>query len=336
MFATIAVQPGGVSTDGPDGGDRQAAPTQSKGRIFKDKLAELDGESVSAGAPVLSLVDDTGVPVERAEGKTLAGARKAPGGDIDTYAGVAGGLTFHSHGRTPDASPLGGSNMTTLDSGDAQPQELGEADLGRRHLGAGPLSETPQAEQSAEVSERFEPLKLRNDATSSPHTVGARAIGGAHPPTVTPPSTTNSQPAPIIAAPSDLSAVVSRAMSSPSDPTERLVVQLDPPELGRVTFDFKFDASGAPHVVVTGETSEALRQLRSMHLELAQALERQGLFDAEMSFQQQDQHGGAPRRHGIDEKPDPRSSSPNDDKDAPDAPAARRADADARGIDIKL
>jgi len=71
--------------------------------------------------------------------------------------------------------------------------------------------------------------------------------------------------------------------------SDRVVVQLDPPELGRVSIDFKFDAQGLQHVTITGETPEAIRQLRMMHSDLVQALERQGLGSQNMTFQQQQQ-----------------------------------------------
>ena len=71
--------------------------------------------------------------------------------------------------------------------------------------------------------------------------------------------------------------------------SDHVVVQLDPPELGRVSIDFKFDAHGLQHVTITGETPEALRQLRMMHTDLVQALERQGLNSQNMTFQQHQQ-----------------------------------------------
>ena len=56
-----------------------------------------------------------------------------------------------------------------------------------------------------------------------------------------------------------------------------------------MSIDFKFDANGLQHVTITGETSEAMRQLRLMHFELIQALERHGIGSSNMTFQQQQQ-----------------------------------------------
>lgn len=89
----------------------------------------------------------------------------------------------------------------------------------------------------------------------------------------------------LIAAPSQLPDVVARATHGERD--DRITVQLDPPELGRISIDFKFDGQGLQHVTITAENPEAMRQLRQMHFELVQALERNGLSSQDMSFQHQ-------------------------------------------------
>ncbi|WP_321490723.1 flagellar hook-length control protein FliK [uncultured Hyphomonas sp.] len=91
----------------------------------------------------------------------------------------------------------------------------------------------------------------------------------------------------VTASPAETVKIITDAVSSPNDTPERITVQLDPPELGRVSIDFKFDAHGIQHITVTGESPEALRQLRLMHFELTQALERNGLSGQNMTFQQQ-------------------------------------------------
>ena len=91
----------------------------------------------------------------------------------------------------------------------------------------------------------------------------------------------------VTASPAETVKIITDAVSSPDDTPDRITVQLDPPELGRVSIDFKFDAHGLQHITVTGESPEALRQLRLMHFELTQALERNGLSSQNMTFQQQ-------------------------------------------------
>lgn len=89
----------------------------------------------------------------------------------------------------------------------------------------------------------------------------------------------------VVATTTQLPDIVARATTDPQD--DRIVVQLDPPELGRVSIDFKFDAQGLQHVTITAENPEAMRQLRQMHFELVQALERNGLSGQNLSFQNQ-------------------------------------------------
>jgi hypothetical protein len=91
----------------------------------------------------------------------------------------------------------------------------------------------------------------------------------------------------VTASPADTVKIITDTIAAPDDAPDRITVQLDPPELGRVSIDFKFDSHGLQHVTVTGENPEALRQLRMMHFELTQALERSGLSSQNMTFQQQ-------------------------------------------------
>jgi len=91
----------------------------------------------------------------------------------------------------------------------------------------------------------------------------------------------------VTASPADTVKIITDTIAAPDDAPDRITVQLDPPELGRVSIDFKFDSHGLQHVTVTGENPEALRQLRLMHFELTQALERSGLSSQNMTFQQQ-------------------------------------------------
>lgn len=90
-----------------------------------------------------------------------------------------------------------------------------------------------------------------------------------------------------IAAPSELNAIILNAVKNGGEPREQLIVQLDPPELGRVAIDFKFDAQGVQQITVTSENPEALRRLRELHFELTEALKEHGLSEQNLSFRQQ-------------------------------------------------
>jgi flagellar hook-length control protein FliK len=117
---------------------------------------------------------------------------------------------------------------------------------------------------------------------SAPAAIQSSSISVAAPPAMAPAN------AILVASPADITSIVSTAADNGD--ADRIVIQLDPPELGRVSIDFKFDANGLQHVTVTGESPEAMRQLRLMHFELTQALERHGITSQNMSFQQQQQN----------------------------------------------
>jgi flagellar hook-length control protein FliK len=114
----------------------------------------------------------------------------------------------------------------------------------------------------------------------------------------------------LVAAPTDLVGIISK--TAEDGQSDRVVVQLDPPELGRVSIDFKFDSQGIQHVTITSETPEAMRQLRQMHGELVQALERQGIGSQNMSFQHQQQNSHAQPERGSFHMPSARAQTGQD------------------------
>ena len=134
------------------------------------------------------------------------------------------------------------------------------------------------------------PLTISRDVVTTAAeplvTLGAAATPTA-PTTVSTAGLTPTAPSIPIASPGDLTGIILNALQSGGDAQEQLVVQLDPPELGRVMIDFKFDANGVQQVVVTSENPEALKRLREMHFELTEALRQQGLSDTNMSFRQE-------------------------------------------------
>ena len=91
----------------------------------------------------------------------------------------------------------------------------------------------------------------------------------------------------VTAAPENVPQVLQAALAEGDDSANRIVVQLDPPELGRVSLDFSFDSQGLQNVTVTAETPEAARKLRLMYFELVQALEQRGLSGDNLTFSQE-------------------------------------------------
>ena len=102
-----------------------------------------------------------------------------------------------------------------------------------------------------------------------------------------------------MASPSEINSIILNAVKNGAEPREQLIVQLDPPELGRVAIDFKFDAQGVQQITVTSENPEALRRLRELHFELTEALKENELSEKNLSFHQhtddQPSRGWAPR-----------------------------------------
>lgn len=90
-----------------------------------------------------------------------------------------------------------------------------------------------------------------------------------------------------MASPSEINSIILNAVKNGAEPREQLIVQLDPPELGRVAIDFKFDAQGVQQITVTSENPEALRRLRELHFELTEALKEHGLSEQNLTFRQQ-------------------------------------------------
>lgn len=173
-----------------------------------------------------------------------------------------------------------------------------------------PLAQVPDTFEVPDPVLAGEPLASGDTGSVSASGAPAISVPGAAPVAVQAASVSAPVPAVmapanaiLVAAPADVAGIVSSAADNGE--TDQIVIQLDPPELGRVSIDFKFDSNGLQHVTVTGETPDALRQLRLMHYELTQALERHGLGSQNMTFQQQHQnaqHAPAPNpfaRQGL-------------------------------------
>lgn len=141
----------------------------------------------------------------------------------------------------------------------------------------------------------------------------------------------------ITAAPAEIVDIISQSLSSSQERKDRIIVQLDPPELGRVSIDFKFDAQGLQHVTITGETPEALRRLRMMHSDLIQTLEDNGLDGQSMTFRHEQQQAGTGAGTGFaqveNEFPDTATLAVEPAQPPPNRASSALLDG---GLDIKL
>lgn len=122
----------------------------------------------------------------------------------------------------------------------------------------------------------------------------------------------------VSATPAEVVDILSDSLASPDEKKNHVHIQLDPPELGRVSLEFKFDTHGLQHVTIVGETPEAMRQLRLMHFELVNALERQGLSSENMSYQQQQTPQNQGQQAGRDSSTPQRNASGQTSRALPD------------------
>jgi len=154
-----------------------------------------------------------------------------------------------------------------------------------------------------------------------------------HIPAVTP--APQSAAAVLTAQVSDIPNILSEALSA-EDGTQQIKVQLDPPELGRVSIDFKFEGNVLQNILVTGETAEAMRRLRLMHFELIQTLEDFGYSGQDLDFSQRDQQKQDFREHDTF-NPEVSTASFSDTEFTQAIPSARSTRiARSEGLDLKL
>lgn len=251
------------------------------------RLSEAEGERAprtSETDPRLAATSETGIDPKIDE----SGARTAadtPENATLKFADTPGQSSDDGQSRP---SPAPSDTLTSVDvdaiadtdkiaADDLRTGEL--ADLNARKqtdsaLGGDKLLQVNVAREAAPLT--TESL-LAVASTPAPSTATPVSTGGLAP----------TVPTHVIAAPNELTSVVMNALKTGGDVQEQLVVQLDPPELGRVLIDFKFDAQGLQQITVTSENPEALKRLRELHFELTDALKNQGFSDSNLSFQQE-------------------------------------------------
>ncbi|WP_084420360.1 flagellar hook-length control protein FliK [Henriciella litoralis] len=179
-------------------------------------------------------------------------------------------------------------------SGKAQAVDASDDDLRKlAHTTTAPASvlwlsgETGQA-GAATLDTMLEASGGSLDAPLSVSAATGQATGASAQPVVTAAAVDTSAMKPqanVIAAPEDIVDILSSKLSG-GDKPDRITVQLDPPELGRVSIEFKFDSNGLQQVAVVGETPEAMKRLRLMHFDLVQSLADNGLTARDMTFSQ--------------------------------------------------
>lgn len=245
--------------------------------------------SISAGTEAKQDSDSTSTPAARHDAAAITGDPAATA--LPEANPVTQGLAVASAAIPP--RPVGASQMHES----ATPQPASVEPVSGKPLPETTPSQTVRAETIEPSLDTATPVAAlsgteRQSTGGEPQQAPLLATAAqvpAGPGPTSAPVTGLTQLAPaqaiLVASTAEIPAIVARASSDAQN--DRITVQLDPPELGRVSIDFKFDAQGLQLVTVTAETPEAMRQLRAMHFELVQALERQGFSGHDMTFQQQ-------------------------------------------------
>jgi hypothetical protein len=173
-------------------------------------------------------------------------------------------------------------------------------------------------------------------STQSPSALvnAAQSLMSAFNGAATLPASIPPQPLLVTASPAELPPLIETSFSGSDDGPRQVIVQLDPPELGRVIIDFSFTAEGLQSVTVKGDSPEAMRVLRQMHFELVHALEQRGLSGDGLSFSQNLASG---REQGHSHTPHPRFSfSPESGAPAAPSSPAPLIRPPSEGIDLRL
>ncbi|MBA4339201.1 MAG: hypothetical protein C0421_10170 [Hyphomonas sp.] len=289
---------GAGSVPATDASKPLALPTATASRADAGASEGLNVPAGEIGAPAAASRDGSATRTDKGADRSAESGTHSKPATLATAPTPAFGLVAAALDVQTVSQPVAGAVPAVAASSQAiNPRNIAKPDSGQ-------VSDTPSSGSSLPASQTLEFADVLGTGeqlaaseapgpstqgapalaavTSAPAAIQSSSISVAAPPVMAPAN------AILVASPADITSIVSNAADNGD--ADRIVIQLDPPELGRVSIDFKFDANGLQHVTVTGESPEAMRQLRLMHFELTQALERHGITSQNMSFQQQQQN----------------------------------------------
>lgn len=293
------------------------ADAQQKAPSLQTGVTPNTGES---GTPIAAAIDtpengliesdaDSAIQTKRAQAAILPGATSAE--SLQTVKSEIDVATQSTHPPNADIEVTGDAvPKSGRDAADVKVQAIlpdtstpaaddGTLKIIRQQDGvdlAGPDGKLAQLASDADLAQTVTKSALAattGDARAAAATLGAPdAMISVAQPAATPAPTVASGLTPVapsipVASPTEINSIILNAMKAGAEPREHLIVQLDPPELGRVAIDFKFDAQGLQQITVTSENPEALRRLRELHFELTEALREHGLSEQNLTFRQQ-------------------------------------------------
>lgn len=109
-------------------------------------------------------------------------------------------------------------------------------------------------------------------------------------------SVTNATPVTTTIPPAVQSAIISTvsdAILTAKETPKGVMVQLDPPEMGRVYIDFMFDADNRVNVVVKADNIDSFNILKERSQDFLQMLSDNGFSNVDLSFEQQSSSDGS-------------------------------------------
>ena len=223
-------------------------------------------------AAAVKIADTKDTPPSKDTAGQVTAASKVPGPETNTKASARAEATQRT--LASEGAQMSSANESTEHS-------LGDS------VSTGELAEETVSAQGADMSEAGSqkktsdsPIQLVGGVT--PSTTSAQTSA----PTVTIPAAQPVSAGAYIAAPADIPTIVSQELSA-DNKHDKINIQLDPPELGRVSIEFKFDSQGLQHVLVTAESADAIRRIRAFHPDLVSVLEQNGLTSQDMTFREQ-------------------------------------------------
>jgi len=247
---TPSVQPGDASEQTIAATEKEVKPAPSV-TVTAEEAADTTTVKAAAEQPALAAAVAT--QAQAADGETDAAKPAEPSiigktAEVDLPARTAAPQTAASANDMAQTPTVATGNASFDEAIKVSATPINATTVGEA-TGTGVITATSQA---------------------APATSSAPAVQIAQTPAAIP------TPPQVVAVPEDIPRLITQAMTA-EDAADRIVIQLDPPELGRVSVDFKLDANGVQSVTVTAETPEAIKKLRMMNFELIQAMEQNGL-----------------------------------------------------------
>ena len=286
-----------IETDAP----RPSTEADTKFALSMEQRTARTAQTTDSPETTLLASDaDAAAPTKRAAAHVragTAGAEQILATEAEPVAPSKTGQTLQ--GAAPEATDAATKLVRSTSETAAPTTQADSADNGlriTRQQDGADLPKTAQLASEADLAASTNKALLANVAAEAKAPVAVTAmpeamLSVAQPSSVSAPALTAGMtpvaPSIPLAAPSEINSIILNALKNGGEPQEQLIVQLDPPELGRVAIDFKFDAQGVQQITVTSENPEALRRLRELHFELTEALKEHGLSEQNLTFRQQ-------------------------------------------------